>query len=144
MRDGKLTVTSFLYLGSSQSWARTQRIACLRSRALQTSLRPFTRPIKRMECSECVQSRCHQSSCRSGTYPHEDLRRCLPSLAWDFLITLLMASVMLSAFSSSCGTSTCSWFSSSLILILSTNFRNVNPKSLSTIMLSIRAHGVLI
>ena len=116
MRNWKLTVTSFLYLGSSQSWARTQRIACLRSRALQTSLRPFTRPIKRMECSECVQSRCHQSSCRSGTYPHEDLRRCLPSLAWDFLITLLMASVMLSAFSSSWGTSTgCS--SLSLILI---------------------------
>ena len=42
-----LTSTSFLYLGSLQSSARMQRIACLRSRHLQTSLRPFTRPIQK-------------------------------------------------------------------------------------------------
>ena len=49
--DEILTVTSFLYLGSSQSSARTQRMACLRSRHLQTSLRPLTRPNKTMDSS---------------------------------------------------------------------------------------------
>lgn len=37
-------VISFLYLGSSQFSANMQRTASLRSRALQTSLRPLTRP----------------------------------------------------------------------------------------------------
>ena len=40
-----LTVISFLYLASSQSSARTHRRASLRSRALQTSFNPFTRPM---------------------------------------------------------------------------------------------------
>lgn len=40
----QLTVTSFEYLGSAQFSASTQQTACLRSRALQTSLRPLTRP----------------------------------------------------------------------------------------------------
>ena len=40
-----LTVTVFLYFGSSQFSARMQRRASLRSRALQTSLRPLTSPI---------------------------------------------------------------------------------------------------
>lgn len=40
----QLTVTSFEYLGSAQFSASTQQTACFRSRALQTSLRPLTRP----------------------------------------------------------------------------------------------------
>merc|ERR1712216_260798 len=51
-----------LYLGSSQSRAITHKRASLRSRALQTSLRPLTSPL----------------------------------LAYDFLITLLIADSMLS------------------------------------------------
>lgn len=56
VRHAKLTVMSFLYLGSLQFSASTQRIASLRSRDLQTSLRPLTRPIVGWFSSSCHQS----------------------------------------------------------------------------------------
>ena len=91
-------MTNFLYLASSQSEARTAQRACFLSRAFKTSFNPLTSPT---QCRNRVQL-CHQSPCRSERLPvHEGKRRYLPSFACDFLITLLMASLMLSALASS-------------------------------------------
>ena len=105
-----LTVTNFLYLASSQSAARTQIRACFLSSALRTSLSPLTSPKwKKQRVQNTISPRADQGACLYQRSKRRD--RYIPSLACDFLITLLMASLMLSALTSSStsGTSTSCW-----------------------------------
>ena len=77
LEDFVMALTNFLYFASSQSEASTAIRACLRSRALRTSLRPFTSPI-RMEYqlfNNAISPRADHGACltqeaSTGTYRH--------------------------------------------------------------------------